>query len=465
MEFIEGPDLEELLKPPHDPVFSLKETIHVAEQLSNALAHCHRRGVKHGDIKSNNVKFNIRTGNYVLLDFGLAIMSDEQRRTSLRHAGAVEFMAPEQNEGQMLYETDVYSFGIILFELLAGRVPFPLNDKGETARNMVRLAHIETPPPDVIALRREALPATWTQQKKDMEMAIPQWLLNVLYKCLNKQPEQRFASGMELHDYIINNSIHALPNNDFEQLDLLKKANEKLLLENEQLQKQVSQYEQVLASRRKELEQTKYNRSLTQPLTDNTTAYYTAPAKKGVSTAAFFTLIVLAIALTTFGAYIFLQNNTTNNSIATTNGDQQSGTSDIPEATSDTATIEDAPVEKTKDTSAKAGSAKDSTSSQADQLALAAEQALIDEQNNQQNTPETTDKPPGGKQYMVVSKAYFYNSPDTSTRRSSFVVPSNNAVFSAIDETGDFVLISFTNQYGQVTKGWLQKKDLQAVSE
>src|SRR4028118_2413377 len=134
MEYIEGPDLEELLKPPHLPVFTIKETIKVAEHLSNALAHCHKVDVKHGDIKSNNVKYNQHTGNYVLLDFGLAMMSDEQRRTSLRHAGAIEFMAPEQSDGQMLFQTDVYSYGVILYELLAGQVPFPLNDKGETAR-------------------------------------------------------------------------------------------------------------------------------------------------------------------------------------------------------------------------------------------------------------------------------------------------------------------------------------------
>src|ERR687894_2400072 len=58
MEFIEGPDLEELLKSPHDPVFTIKEAIKIADQLSYALAHCHRVGVKHGDVKSNNVKLN-----------------------------------------------------------------------------------------------------------------------------------------------------------------------------------------------------------------------------------------------------------------------------------------------------------------------------------------------------------------------------------------------------------------------
>src|SRR5690349_2433875 len=165
MEFIEGPDLEELLKPPHDTVFTIKEFLKVAEQLSGALAHCHRFNVKHGDIKSNNVKFNVRTGNYVLLDFGLAIMSDEDRRTSLRHAGAIEFMAPEQNEGKMLFETDVYSFGVVMFELLAGVVPFPLKDKGETARNAVMLAHMETPPPNLFTLRGKALPESWNSEK------------------------------------------------------------------------------------------------------------------------------------------------------------------------------------------------------------------------------------------------------------------------------------------------------------
>ena len=124
MEFIEGPDLCEILAEPHHKVFTIAEVIKLADQLAGALAHCHKVGVKHGDIKSNNVKFNISTGNYILLDFGLSVMSDEERRSSIRHAGAIEFMAPEQNQGEMLFQTDVYSFGVVLYELLAGRVLF-----------------------------------------------------------------------------------------------------------------------------------------------------------------------------------------------------------------------------------------------------------------------------------------------------------------------------------------------------
>ncbi len=202
MEYIEGPDLSDLLKPPHEPVFTVKETMKVAEQLANALAHCHRSNIKHGDIKSNNVKFNQRTGNYVLLDFGLSVMSDEQRRTSIRYAGAIEFMAPEQSTGETLFETDVYSFGIILFELLSGTVPFPLTNKGEMARNAVMLAHMETVPPDIITLRREAIENLWSGEKAEREMQIPVWFISMIYKCLEKAPADRFRSGVELLDHI-----------------------------------------------------------------------------------------------------------------------------------------------------------------------------------------------------------------------------------------------------------------------
>ncbi|SFQ40962.1 protein kinase domain-containing protein [Parafilimonas terrae] len=242
MEFIEGPDLEELLKPPHDPVFTIKECLKVAEQLSGALAHCHRFNVKHGDIKSNNIKFNKRTGNYVLLDFGLAIMSDEDRRTSLRHAGAIEFMAPEQNEGRMLFETDVYSFGVVMFELLAGIVPFPLKDKGETSRNAVMLAHMEATPPNIFALRGKALPELWSSEKRENEMLIPEWLFAMVYRCLEKKPEERFASGMALHEFIVKNSVSFAKGEASGQVKLLQQENRKLLEENRNLQNELKQY-------------------------------------------------------------------------------------------------------------------------------------------------------------------------------------------------------------------------------
>lgn len=248
MEFIEGPDLEELLRPPHEPVFTIKEVIKVAEQLSNALAHCHRMDVKHGDMKSNNVKFNRATGNYVLLDFGLAAMSDEQRRTSLRHAGAVEFMAPEQSAGQLFFQTDIYGFGVILFELLAGRVPFPLSDGSDTARNAVMLAHMETPPPDVKELRRQHLPDAWRSEKAEREMLIPDWLLSLVYRCLRKKPGERFDNGTELNNYIFVNSVTATSRSTFDapSTDAWQTQAEKLLKEKQGLQQQLQAKEAEL---------------------------------------------------------------------------------------------------------------------------------------------------------------------------------------------------------------------------
>ncbi|HEY0679308.1 MAG TPA: protein kinase [Chitinophagaceae bacterium] len=310
MEFIEGPDLEELLRPPHDPVFSIKETIRVAEQLANALAHCHKVNVKHGDVKSNNVKFNEHTGNYVLLDFGMAVMSDEQRRTSLRQAGAIEFMAPEQNEGLMLFETDVYSYGIILYELLAGSVPFPLRNKSETARNRVMVDHMETTPPDLIGLRKQHLPETWGKE----EMNVPQWLIGTIYKCLEKSPGQRFRNGMDLYAHIRSSNTFTGHPKDWntEQLSLLKQQNEKLARENEQLQLLV-----------RDLKKSQQQSAPVQTLPlNNRTAGHVSSSRKWISGTA---LLILVLSFIVGAVYIYSlksDKQNTNDRVAGTQPDK-----------------------------------------------------------------------------------------------------------------------------------------------
>lgn len=237
MEYIEGPDLGELLQAPHDKIFAIKDLIKVADQLACALLHCHNAGVKHGDIKSNNVKYNIHTGNYILLDFGLAILSEEQRRSSIRHAGAIEFMAPEQHEGKMFLQTDVYSYGVILYELLTGQVPFPLHGDGDTGRNTVIVGHMEGDIPDAMQLRATNLPPTWDQQKKEQEMQVPEWLLKLIYKCLQKNHLDRYASGNEIHQAIVAGTIVPAAVNTPVSLSELN-----LRKQNEQLQQELLQY-------------------------------------------------------------------------------------------------------------------------------------------------------------------------------------------------------------------------------
>jgi len=322
MEFIEGPDLGELLKPPHQPVFSLKETIKVAEHLAHALAHCHKQNVKHGDIKSNNVKYNIHTGNYVLLDFGLAVMSDEERRTSLRRAGAIEFMAPEQNEGQMLFQSDIYSFGIIIYELLAGQVPFPLQDNGETSRNHVRLAHIEMPVPDLLPLRIKNLPEEWSDAKKEMESELPGWMLTMVKKCLEKNPSDRFNDGTELYEYICLNSALEVKKDVLaaEGSDQWQKENEKLLVQRDHLQEQLLEYQRDLSLKDKELQEL---RSRLQRKEELIGIQKGVSNKKIISKPAFYAMMMMGIVLAGLAFYgLFFRNDTspalTQNSLTVT---------------------------------------------------------------------------------------------------------------------------------------------------
>ncbi|WP_374949009.1 serine/threonine protein kinase [Mucilaginibacter sp.] len=297
MEYIEGPDLCELLQPPHEKIFMLQEVSRVAYQLANALAHCHQVGIKHGDIKSNNVKYNIHTGNYVLLDFGLAIMTEEQRRTSIRNAGAIEFMAPEQQEGHMLPQTDVYSFGIIMYELLTGLVPFPLQGNHETGRNSVMIAHLEAPVPDLVAARRAALPQSWPAEKQAIELHVPQWLLQVVSKCLEKKPENRYSNAIELKDAIVNGSLSADTQG---QQGILLKENERLQAELSQQQESKPQKDKLITS----LESiaiaagAKYNKAEGR--------YVQNGSIKVISKAAFAGLVTVAIVFMALSLFAFL---------------------------------------------------------------------------------------------------------------------------------------------------------------
>ncbi|MEO6403854.1 MAG: serine/threonine-protein kinase [Ferruginibacter sp.] len=431
MEYIEGPDLSELLKPPHNHIFSLKEIIKVSEQLAHAIAHCHQVGIKHGDIKTNNVKFNNLTGNYMLLDFGLSVMTDEQRRTSFRHAGAIEFMAPEQNEGSMLFETDVYSFGVIIFELIAGSVPFPLKDNGETSRNAVMIAHMETLVPDMLSLRKNDLPASWEDTRKIKEMQVPQWLISMINTCLKKDPSERFKNGMELYDFICDNASSSLSHS---------KSAKKPVDENE-----VLQYKQALIAKDHELEVLR-NLVKEKETVSHDSYYNNTFPKKKVSRSAFLTLLIITFALAGFAAYTFYQNNYLQN----TDGS-------APEkllVTDTTALVkkEDSPLHKKPVTK--------------ERIIIPADQQVKEDSSAYQmpSTASTESSSSGKAIYKVNTIAHFYDRPDDFARRNSFLSYKDVDTITALDESGDYIYIELETAAGVALSGWLRKSDLKRIN-
>jgi len=454
MEYIEGPDLGELLKPPYDPVFTIKETIKVADQLANALAHCHRANIKHGDIKSNNVKLNQHTGNYILLDFGLSVMSDEQRRTSIRYAGAIEFMAPEQSSGETLFETDVYSFGIILFELLTGTVPFPLINKGEMARNAVMLAHMETLPPDVVSLRRQTLPGSWSYDKQEREMAIPVWLMSMIYKCLEKDPAKRFKNGCELQEF-----IHLGTVMEERKKGTNVSAGEPAMLQvNEsiwrkeilKLQTQLGEKEELLKelqhqvdTRDKELYEARYNS--------------TKPGR--VSKSLFVVVFIIALGLAGFATY---------NTFYDQGKNIQPGAVVQPDKklidTADSAVVltnkplkvilANKPLKKTK------GNLKKNVNTPFLNAGYKPRKKLAPVPDSSSGKHDLHP----GNVYTIINTAFFYNAPDKNSR-SDIYLTAGDATLTMLDETNDFRYVIFTSDKGKTTKGWLLKKDFTPAND
>jgi serine/threonine protein kinase len=418
MEYIEGPDLEKLLMPPHSPIFTIHEVIKLAEQLANALAHCHRVGIKHGDIKSNNVKFNTDTGNYVLLDFGLAIMSDEQRRTSLRHAGAVEFMAPEQHDGEMFFQTDIYSYGIILYELLAGTVPFPLINKNESSRNQVMVSHIEAEVPDLMALRRNLLPESWDAEKKKKEMYVPQWLLQVIKKCLEKSPEKRFANGAALQDAII-----------YRGGELVAPA-------------------AAIAA------PTPFYQKEGKP------AGAAVSDEVSLSKPVFAIMILSIVILGMLSAYgLFMKNDGADHkAMLDTIAPAKVDTSSVVEEHHTDTTTQIQPV--AIDTAAQKAEIDSLKKEYEAQMATAAKQA--EAKAKETGTVIVSE----GKKYQLPKGVVvFYEAASSNSTKNSVLGLWNNAKFNVIEEDNGFIYVTHTNKDGQVTKGWLNKIDLKEIKE
>lgn len=158
-------------------------------------------GVVHNDLHSANIIRRDYDGQYVLLDFGLAIQDTHCVKSSSRFDGAIEYCAPEKLErGLVQPASDVYALGILLYEVLAGQVPFPFSYEDgtspESARNRVYQQHLHDTPPAILPMRAAAFEATHPGQTYRRDY--PEAVEKVIMRCLAKDPADRYLNAKEL---------------------------------------------------------------------------------------------------------------------------------------------------------------------------------------------------------------------------------------------------------------------------
>ena len=124
MEYVDGITLKEYLKQ-RGGALTWKETVHFATQVLRALQHAHSKGIIHRDVKPQNIML-LADGSIKMMDFGIARFSRAQSQTvSDKAIGSVHYISPEQAKGDRTdARTDIYSVGVMLYEMLSGRLPF-----------------------------------------------------------------------------------------------------------------------------------------------------------------------------------------------------------------------------------------------------------------------------------------------------------------------------------------------------
>lgn len=176
MEYIDGITLKEYID--QQGIIEWKDTIHLTIQVLRALQHAHECGIVHRDIKPQNIML-LQDGTIKVTDFGIARFSDKSTRTMTEQAiGSVHYIAPEQAKGDATDgKTDIYSVGVMLYEMLTGKLPFD----GDSAVTIALMQLQSTP-----------------KRPREVNPGIPIGLEQITMRAMQKLPADRYKSAAEM---------------------------------------------------------------------------------------------------------------------------------------------------------------------------------------------------------------------------------------------------------------------------
>ncbi len=172
MELIDGITLKQYME--RRGRMDWRESLHFISQIMRGLSHAHSRGIIHRDIKPQNIMV-LRDGSVKVADFGIACLANASQTLTQEALGSVHYISPEQARGDRIdARSDIYSAGVVLYEMLTGRLPF----EGDSAVS-VAIQHLSSVP----------------LAPRDIDHSIPEPLELICMKAMNSDPDKRYPTA------------------------------------------------------------------------------------------------------------------------------------------------------------------------------------------------------------------------------------------------------------------------------